>query len=320
MASSRTRVFFVSDVHGSDKLFLKFVNAGAIYKANVLVIGGDVTGKAITPIFQKEDGGFTARVMGSLRVARTQSELDDLQKDIRFLGNYSYITTEEEWNALVKDQSKMDRLFDVVIAESISRWCKIAEERLKPQGIRLIVNKGNDDPPIFEDTLRKSNFVEYPNERVTRVDAKHELVSLGYANKTPWDLPGDLPEEVLQEKLDEAVSQVSDIKNAIFNIHVPPHDTHLDIAPLLDKSLTPKLTPGGEPEMAHVGSTAVRRGIERYQPLVGVHGHIHESKGYTKIGRTECFNPGSEYTTGLLKGVVLDFSDKKLESHLFTSG
>ena len=47
--------------------------------------------------------------------------------------------------------------------------------------------------------------------------------------------------------------------------------------------------------MIHAGSTAVRASIEKHQPLVGLHGHIHESKGFVTLGRTLCLNPGSEY-------------------------
>jgi Icc-related predicted phosphoesterase len=315
---SKTRVFFVSDLHGSDKLFLKFVNAGKIYKTNVLIVGGDVLGKVITPIFNN-GGTFFATVQGNRRNARSNDEIETLKKDIRFLGNYPYVTSEKEWSELLNNQAKMDQVFERLANESVKRWCEIGEQRLASTGIRLIINKGNDDSPVLEETLRESTFVEYPNEKVVLVDDKHEMISLGYSNITPWHLVGDIPEDVLETKLTALASQVKNMENCIFNTHVPPYDTHLDIAPKLDENLTPKLSPGGEPEMAHVGSTAVRNAIERFQPLIGLHGHIHESKGFTKIGRTDCFNPGSEYSSGILKGVVLDLSDKKLESHLFTS-
>lgn len=317
---AKTRVFFVSDVHGSDRMFFKFVNAAPIYKAQALIIGGDITGKAITPIFKKSDGRLAAEVQGIWRYPKTKEDVDILDRDIRFSGNYPYTTTEMEWNEMVKDVSKMDAIFDILMKESIEKWCRVAEERLKPQGVRIMINKGNDDPQVLEETLKKSGFVEYPNDRVIDLDGKHEILSLGYSNMTPWNLPGDLPEETLNNKIDTLVSQLKDVKNSIFNIHVPPINTHLDIAPKLDSNLRPVLTSGGEPEMAHVGSTAVREAIEKYQPLVSLHGHIHESKGYAKIGRTHCFNPGSEYTIGVLKGLVIDLSDNKLDSHVFTSG
>lgn len=317
--ASKTRVFFVSDVHGSDRMFFKFLNAAPVYKANVLIIGGDIGGKAITPIFRRNEG-LASQHQGTWRYPKTKEEVEALERDIRAIGNYPYTTTEEEWKEVVRDTARMDAIFDVLINESVERWCRVAEERLKPQGVRIFVNKGNDDPLVLEETIKNSGYVEYPNERVTSIDSNHEMISLGYSNMTPWKLPGDLTEEVLGEKIASLASRLKDVKNSIFNIHVPPINTHLDIAPKLDSDLRPVLTSGGEPEMAHVGSTAVREAIEKHQPLISLHGHIHESKGYVKIGRTQCFNPGSEYTTGVLKGLLLDLSDDKLSGHMFTTG
>jgi hypothetical protein len=325
---AKTRILFVSDIRGSERLFLKSVNAVPIYKAQALVIGGDVVGKAITPLFKKVDE-LKAEVQGTWRTAKTKEELEQLDKDIRSIGNYPYVTTEEEWAELAQNSTMMDKLFDVAIKESIEKWCRIGEERLKKIGVQLIMNKGNGDPPIIDETLRKSTFVEFPNEKIIRIE-NHEMLSLGYSNMTPWKLSGDLPEEVLQVKLETLANQTQDMKNAIFNIHVPPYNTLLDLAPKLDENLTPVLTPafhcdtsGREPEMVHVGSTAVRTAIEKFQPLLSVHGHVRESKGaatYMKIGRTHCFNPGSQHETDQLQGLLLDVSDNKLDGHVFTSG
>lgn len=129
-----------------------------------------------------------------------------------------------------------------------------------------------------------------------------------------------MPEEILEEKINKLVDSTKEVRKSILNIHVPPFNTHLDIAPKLDKDLKPVLTPGGEPEMVHVGSIAVRNAIEKYQPLAGLHGHIHESKGYTKIKNTHCFNPGSEYSIGILKGVIINISENRVDNYLFVEG
>ena len=68
------------------------------------------------------------------------------------------------------------------------------------------------------------------------------------------------------------------------------------------------------------GSSAVRSAIEKHQPLLGLHGHIHESKGFVKIGRTFCVNPGSEYGEGILRGVIIDLEDGKVKNFLLTQG
>jgi Icc-related predicted phosphoesterase len=292
-----------------------------VYKAQVLIVGGDVAGKAITPVFKEENGNYTAEFQGTKRTVPAQGkELDDLMKDIRSLGNYAYFTTRQEWVRVTQDPRNMNEIFDVQIREAIERWSRVARERLAESKVRVIINKGNDDPPSLEESIIASEYFEYPNEKVLSIDDSHEMVSLGYSNMTPWRLPGDVSEEELEDKLSQLVGGLKDLPSALFNIHVPPFDTLLDIAPRLDRNLRPILAPGGEPEFAHVGSTAVRKGIEKFQPLLSLHGHIHESKGYTKIGRTHCFNPGSEYQTGVLKGIILDLSQSKLDNYLFTTG
>ena len=316
---TKTRIFFVSDIHGSDRLFLKFVNAGKVYKANVLLLGGDITGKTITPVM-KDGNSWRAEYVGAWQEAGTEEELNDLERKIRDIGSYPYRTTATEWEDLRKNSTRMDSVFNDVMGVSLRRWTQIAEERLKPIGVKIIINIGNDDLPIVADILRESGYVIYPNEQVIMLDDKHEMPSVGYSNMTPWDCPGDISEDELLSKLDNTTAKLSHPENSLFNLHCPPYDTQIDLAPKLDKDLKPVLTPGGEPEMDHVGSTSVRKVIEKFQPLAGLHGHIHEARGFSDVGKTKCFNPGSEYTTGVLRGLVLNLSDKKLDNYVFTEG
>ena len=316
---SKTRVFFVSDVHGSERLYLKFTNAGPVYKADVLMIGGDITGKTITPIFEK-GGSWTAQYVGSWRTAHNQEELDKLEKDVRELGSYPYRTTETDWASCRESEKKMDDLFANVMSESIRRWINLAEERLKPLGVKTILNIGNDDLLMVGDLIKASDYVIYPNESIVQIDDHHEMPSVGYSNMTPWNCPGDISEEELLSRIEKTTAGLSKPETSLFNFHCPPYDTHLDVAPKLDANLAPVLTPGGEPEMAHVGSTSVRKVIEKLQPLAGLHGHIHESRGVSKIGKTQCFNPGSEYTSGVLRGLIMNLSEKKIDNYVFTEG
>jgi len=316
---SKTRVFFVTDVHGSERMFLKFTHAGRVYKADVLMIGGDITGKTITPIFEK-GASWTAQYVGTWRTANNQEELEKLEKDVRELGSYPYRTTETDWASLRESEKKMDDLFASVMSESIRRWISLAEERLKPLGVKTIFNIGNDDLPIVGDLIKGSDYVIYPNESIVQIDDHHEMPSVGYSNMTPWNCPGDVSEEVLLSSLEKTTAGLSKPETSLFNFHCPPYDTQLDVAPKLDANLAPVLTPGGEPEMAHVGSTSVRKVIEKLQPLAGLHGHIHESRGVSKIGKTQCFNPGSEYVSGVLRGLVINLSEKKIDNYVFTEG
>ncbi|HYB84811.1 MAG TPA: metallophosphoesterase [archaeon] len=316
---TKTRIFFVSDIHGSDRLFLKFVNAGKVYKANILLLGGDITGKTVTPVLN-EGNHWLAEYVGTKQEAHTEEQLAELERRIRDIGSYPYRTTAAEWETLRQNAQKMDEIFTDLMTNSLRRWIQIAEERLKPIGVKIIINIGNDDLPIVGETLKSSGYVIYPNEQVISLDDKHEMPSVGYSNKTPWDCPGDISEEELLSKLEKTTEKLVRPENSLFNFHCPPYDTQIDLAPRLDNDLKPVLTPGGEPEMAHVGSTSVRQVIEKFQPLAGLHGHIHEARGFSQVGKTICFNPGSEYTTGVLRGLVVNLSDKKIDNYVFTEG
>lgn len=315
----KTRIFFVTDIHGSDRLFYKFVNAGKVYKSDILILGGDITGKTITPIF-KEDDTSRALIAGTWKTASNVTEFEDLKVQIKNYGSYPFESTREEWDALNSNHEKMDSLFKDLILESVKKWLVVAEERLKPLGVKILINIGNDDFAEVGEAISASDYVIYPQEKVVEIDEKHEVVSIGNTNMTPWQCPGDITEEQLANKLERTLSQVRDMNNCIFNTHCPPINTHVDLAPKLDKDLKPILTPGGEPEMDHVGSTSIRAAIEKHQPLLGLHGHIHEARGFAKIGRTTCFNPGSEYATGILRGVVVNLSDKGIDNYIMTEG
>ena len=82
----------------------------------------------------------------------------------------------------------------------------------------------------------------------------------------------------------------------------------IDQAPKLDEKAQVKIR-YGSPEMVPVGSKSVRQAMEEYQPLLGLHGHIHESTGLERIGRTLCVNPGSSYMQGMLNAFVIDLPE-----------
>jgi Icc-related predicted phosphoesterase len=316
--SLSTRVFFTTDIHGSERCFLKFINAGKHYSAKVLIVGGDLTGKMIVPIVEK-DGCYEAEYMGSPVQLSSKPQLDDLVKNLAAMGTYSYLTNQAEYEEFSKDKSKLEPLFGRLVAERMQKWITIAEERLKGTGISCFMNPGNDDAHVVDSVINGSSIVVMPEGKVISIDSKHEMVSTGYANITPWGCPRDVPEEELERRIEEMVSSVTNMRNCIFNFHCPPAETSIDLAPRLDENLTPILAPGGGFEMIHVGSLAVRRAIEKHQPMLGLHGHIHESRGFVNIGSTLCLNPGSEYLEGVLRGVLIDLNDH-VKSYLLTEG
>ena len=134
------------------------------------------------------------------------------------------------------------------------------------------------------------------------------LVSMGWTNPTPWNTYREAPEEDLAAKIEVLAGLVPDMNRAIFNFHAPPYGTGLDEAPALDDSLRPM---HGGAVMKPVGSTAVRDAILKHQPLLSVHGHIHESRAIKRLGRTMAINPGSVYGDGVLQGAVLELDKKK---------
>ncbi|MFQ6125797.1 MAG: metallophosphoesterase [Candidatus Heimdallarchaeota archaeon] len=316
---ARTRLFFATDVHGSLKVMQKFVWAGKFYKVDVLVLGGDITGKAVVPIVALPDGSYQVKVAGTLQQVQTEEELKQLETRLQNMGNYIYRTSPEEMNHLSSNVAAIGELFSRVMTESIQNFLRHAKEYLKRTGIQIYVQAGNDDPLTVRTLLNESDFAINPEEKVVEIDKFHEMISLGHSNLTPWNCPGDIPEEKLRDKIEHLASQVTKMDNCIFNLHCPPFDTELDIAPELDESLT-VIFRQGRMSMVSVGSTAVRESIEEHQPLLGLHGHIHESRGAFKIGRTVCINPGSEYSEGVLRGVIINLYKKGMKGYQFVSG
>ena len=317
---ANTRIFFTSDVHGSEVCFMKFLNAAKFYEADVVVLGGDITGKMIVPIVNQTDGTAVAEFLGSQQVMKTAAEVQALEKNIRNSGYYPYSTTPGEVEKLQADKKLVDELFSKVMAASVKRWVGIAEERLKGTAVKCYVSPGNDDRFDIDPVLRGSSTVIYPEERVVSIDDHHEMITSAWSNTTPWHSPREVPEEELIKKFGPMVDKVQNMENAIFNLHVPPHNTALDLAPELDATLKPVVKGGGGVSMVHVGSTTVRQLIEKHKPLLGLHGHIHESRGFVKIGRTLCLNPGSEYGEGILRGALINLDEKSVKSYILTQG
>jgi len=317
---ANTRIFFTSDVHGSEVCFMKFLNSAKFYQADVLILGGDITGKMIVPIVHQPDGTAVADFLGTQQLMKTPNEVQAIEKNIRNSGYYPYSSTPEEVEKLQADKQLVNELFSKVMAQGVKRWVGIAEERLKDSKAKCFISPGNDDRFDIDAALRESSVVIYPEEKVVSIDDNHEMISSGWANITPWKSPREVPEEELIKKFGPMVDKVQHMENAIFNLHVPPYNTPLDLAPELDATLKPVVKGGGGISMIHVGSTTVRQLIEQHKPLLGLHGHIHESRGFVKIGRTLCINPGSEYGEGILRGAVINLDQKGVKSYILTQG
>lgn len=315
---SITRLFYAGDVHGSRLCWKKFVNAAAHYPADVLVMGGDLTGKALVPIVRESDGSYSARVIGEQRVAQTAAELDQMQQAISTNGMYPLIVDQKEAQALAADSRRREEAFEAALLDELRLWVELADERLAGTDTRAYVIPGNDDPWTIDEVLAGGRTIVPCDEKVVEV-GPHELLSLGYSNRTPWKTPRELDEEEIYARLKRLAEQLENPERAIFNIHVPPWESSLDTAFEVDEELR-YVTRGGRPHEVPTGSQAVRQIIEETQPLLSLHGHIHESKGVTKIGRTVAINPGSDYGSGHLDGCLVHLAPERVMNQYLVSG
>lgn len=313
------KIFHASDIHGSNKCFKKFLNTPKAFGVDVLILGGDITGKALIPIIESPNGQFKTEYLGRETTLKNKQELNEMVQLISDSGAYPLLCDPDEHEKLTNDPVYRETLFKKLIVQRVKEWVTLAEERLAGTGVETYIMPGNDDYFEIDEVLNHSRYVINPENRVVKVAEKYEMISSGYVNMTPWKAPRDIPDEKLEQIIEGMAGQLTDPKNAIFDLHAPPYNCSIDQAPLLDETLKPVIK-GGEIVMTHVGSLAVRKAIEKHQPLLGLHGHIHESRGVAKIGRTICINGGSDYASGSLYGAVIVLENGKVKSYLLTVG
>lgn len=312
-----TTIFFATDVHGSDICWKKFINAGKFYGADVLILGGDMTGKAIVPIIDQGGGKYRAVLLEQEFLLDGETETEEMVKKIRSRGYYPYRLKPDELAELNKSPDKVHELFLQEALKTAEGWMAYAAEKLSGTGLRVYAAPGNDDQFEVDDIIRKSNVVSLAEGQVIELDKHHEMISSGWSNHTPWHTYREENEDQLAARYDSMTAQLKHPMHAIFNIHVPPYASNLDEAPELDENLRPKYAGNA---LKPVGSTALRAAIEKHQPLMGLHGHIHEGRGSSRIGRTLCINPGSMYEQGTLLGALIKLGKDKIENYVLTQG
>jgi Icc-related predicted phosphoesterase len=319
-----TRLFFASDFHGSQRIFRKFVNAAKHYEADVLVMGGDVVGKLAIPVIREGNGSYRAHLMGKTERLEGADDLQGFEDRLLTLGYYSKVMDEDEYQAIKSDGAAIDRLFHGLARERLASWIELAETRLAGSGVKCFVMGGNDDDPevleLFKDAATQS--IVYCEGKEVQLDDHHTMISVGFSNRTPWKTPREVDDNNLGEMIEALAERVADSQHAVFNLHVPPVDSTLDTCPMLDWNTDPptQIVKAGQVVLHGAGSAAVRRAIETHQPLLSLHGHIHESGGVVKIGRTTSVNPGSEYGEGVLRGCLLTLAKDEVKSYQLTAG
>ncbi len=293
----------------------KFLNAAKFYDADVLICGGDMTGKAIVPIV-RENGHFTFTLAGAQQAVGAE-QVGEVEAQIRRKGYYPLQMSLERLHELDQDEKKRDETFQQVMLEGVDRWMRMAAEKLRGTGVRCFVCPGNDDEMDVDNVIRRSDLVELGEGRMVEIDG-WTMISTGWSNHTPWNTHREETEEQLGARIEAMAKQITDPSHAIFNLHCPPYKSGLDEAPAIDADL--RLLHGGR-ALRPVGSTAVREAIEKHQPLLSLHGHIHESKGAIKIGKTLSINPGSSYEEGMLMGAIIQLDPKKgIKSYQLVNG
>jgi uncharacterized protein len=316
--AGRTKLYFATDLHGSSKCFRKFLNAGPTYGANVLVLGADLGGKAIQGIVRGSGGRWRARFVGTDHDVSDGPELEALERLIEDHGYYPYRAEPGELEARQADGT-LDALFLELMSARLRAWMALADERLRPKAIPIYVMLGNDDPPQLRAILEEATWATHVEGLVVSLDDDHELVSWGFSNLTPFHSHREQTETELAASLETMIGRLRDPARAVFNFHVPPIASGLDDAPMLDASLTVQQSLG-QVKFVPAGSTAVRAAIEGSQPLLSLHGHIHESAAIRRIGRTIAINPGSDYSTGALNGALVTLERDKVATHQLVRG
>lgn len=309
------RIYFATDVHGSEIVFRKFLRAADFYNADVLILGGDITGKQVVPITENPDGTYSVEWMQQNWKLQSQEELEKIRTRICDSGLYLYNMSPGED---ITDE-RAGRIFNQLISERLERFDELAEKYLRNSQVKCYITGGNDDPFIVEKILGHCDHFIWPEGKVVDIGG-YEMISTGYCNQTPWNTPRELKEEELRKKIETMVMELKDVQNSIWNIHVPPKDSGLDVCPKLDTSVYPPRPSVSETTSG--GSQAVRELVEKHQPLIGLHGHIHESRGCVKMGKTLLINSGSEYGEGILRGAIINLArdKKRILSYQLVSG
>jgi Icc-related predicted phosphoesterase len=316
------RLFFATDIHGSDICWRKFLNSGQHYEADVIVLGGDMTGKALIPVVDNGNGSWYSSLLENRYDLASEDEVREYEQAVRRRGYYPFRTSQDELRELQGDHDATTKLFHELMLRRVEEWMELADEKLGKSGLRCFVCPGNDDQFDVDEVIAQASYVEACEGRVVDIEdgnGGYQLASTGWANRTPWDTFREEDEPDLSKRIESVVAGVTaPPERTIFSFHCPPYGSGLDEAPELTEDM--KLKHAGRAPVP-LGSTAVREAIEKHQPTLSLHGHIHESRGNTRIGKTLSINPGSSYEQGELLGAVVDLEGgKKVKRFVLTSG
>jgi Icc-related predicted phosphoesterase len=276
-----------------------------------------MTGKAIIPIVAQGGGKYKVTLLDQETILESQDEVDKMVVTIQNRGYYPYVTAPDEVQDISANQGRSDELFLQEALKTMHRWLDYADAKLEGTSLRCFVCPGNDDMFEVDEVIKQSKHVELVEGKVTQLDEHHEMISAGWSTPTPWHTPREESEDQLRHRIQLMIDQLKDVKNSVFNLHNPPYGSGLDEAPELTKDMRPAYAGRS---LVPVGSHAVFELIDTYQPLLTLHGHIHEGKGTRKYKNTLCVNPGSMYEQGMLHGAVIELKPNKVGNYVLTTG
>ncbi|MFZ0829707.1 MAG: metallophosphoesterase [Thermoplasmata archaeon] len=316
-------IFYVADLHGSEPVLNKVINSAKFYNVDTIIIGGDITGKLLIPIVDIGGGRYSLELFGVPKTIEAK-DLEETQKKIRGTGSYWTLVSRAEYDAMAANPAEVKRHFLEKMIEHLEAVYKKAEDRLRANGVKMYVIPGNDDYVEVADFLkaRSSDVVINFEEQIVEL-GDFQLVGYGKSNPTPWHTPRETSDAIVGQELRQLTAK-ADPARTLLVAHAPPVNTTIDKAPKLTADMKP-VTGGGHVEMVSVGSAEVRKVIEEFEPVAAFHGHIHESPGVdTVIGqhgkKIPVMNPGSQYSSGVLQGIIVQLANGKVKGYNFTTG
>jgi hypothetical protein len=298
------KLLFAADLHGSEIVFKKIFSCAKTNNVDAIIISGDLTGSIVVPIIADGDKYFCKSFGSNINI--DGSELNEFKENISNTGAYPIIISQREYEELLKsiqiDKNKLTNLVEI----RLSKWVAYAEEISNELNIRVLMMSGNSDPYDIDKIIGKSKIIRNPDYATIELFKLYSIVGESNANKSPFNCLRDIDDEELYKKIKKKVDRIDqkDMGTAIFVFHAPPFNSTLDNAIEVDKNLKPVLM-GGHAMTKPAGSRGVRKIIENYQPMLSLHGHMHESSAVAKIGRTLCVNPGSEYSCGIMRALLI---------------
>ena len=313
------RLFFATDIHGSETCWRKFLNPAPHYDADVVDPRRrhDRQGaradhrrrrRALARDAAREPRGARGRGRGpGVRAGGHPPRLLPVPHDAR------------RGPRARRRRAALARAVRGAHAQD-RRALDGARRREAPrQGHPCFVCPGNDDQLEVDDVIRQAKYVRLAEGEVVDVDGGFQLASTGWANRTPWDTYREEDEPDLARRI-AAVDRPAHRRARADDLQpaLPPVRHRPRRRPGADRRDGPaQRGPFDDPRGLDGGAEA----IESLQPALSLHGHIHEARGSTRLGRTLCINPGSSYEQGQLLGAVVDVDGKKkVKRFVLTSG